>query len=94
MSGGASIPTHRASFGVPEEIRTNTWQAALDRLLVGATVHDDDLVLAVGDVAPYGVEGSATDTVGRLAEALWHLQRLVVETRTPRTLSSVDRNPA
>ncbi len=81
-------PSHRASFGVPEAIRTNTWQAALDRLLVGATVHDDDLVLAVGDVAPYGVDGSGTDTVGRLAEALWHLQRLVVETRTPRTLSS------
>ena len=74
-------PSHRASFGVPEAIRTNTWQAALDRLLVGATVHDDDLLLAVGDVAPYGVDGSATDIVGRLAEALWHLQRLVVPRR-------------
>jgi exodeoxyribonuclease V gamma subunit len=56
--------------------------------LVGAAVHDDDLRLAVGDVAPYGVEGSATDTVGRLAEVLWHLQRMVAETRTPQPLSS------
>ena len=85
---GASVrwgldPAQRSWFGVPEEIRNNTWQAALDRLLVGATVHDDDLLLAVGDIAPYGVEGSATDTVGRLAEVLWHLQRMAAETRSP-----------
>ena len=81
-------PDHRASFGVPAEIRTNTWQAALDRLFVGATAHDDDLLLAVGDVAPYGVEGGSTSTLGRLAEALWHLQRMVAETRTPQALGS------
>ena len=73
-------PGHRASFGVPAAIRTNTWQAALDRLFVGATAHDDDLLLAVGDIAPYGVEGAATDTLGRLAEALWCLQRMVAQT--------------
>ena len=85
-------PSHRASFGVPEAIRTNTWQAALDRLLVGATVHDDDLVLAVGDVAPYGVEigdrhGRATGR-GPVASAA-----ACRGTRTPRTSSVLDRTP-
>ena len=80
-------PVHRDSFGVPESIRSNTWQAALDRLLVGAAVDDHDLTLAVGDVAPYGVEGSGTETVGRLAEALWHLRRLVADTRTARPIT-------
>ncbi len=89
---GASVrwgldAAQRSWFGVPEEIRNNTWQAALDRLLVGATVHDDDLLLAVGDIAPCGVEGSATDTVGRLAEVLWHLQRMATETRKSQPLS-------
>jgi exodeoxyribonuclease V gamma subunit len=90
---GASVrwgldPPHRGRFGIPEEIRTNTWQAALDRLLVGVTVHGDDLLLAVGDVAPYEMDPSATDAIGRLAEALWHLQRMVVETRTSQSLLS------
>ena len=90
---GASVrwgldPDHRAAFGVPAEIRTNTWQAALDRLFIGATAHDDDLLLAVGDVAPFGVEEGATSTLGRLAEALRHLQSMVAETRTPQPLAS------
>jgi exodeoxyribonuclease V gamma subunit len=80
-------PEHRVSFGVPASIRTNTWQASLDMLLVGATVDEDDgLSLAIGEVAPYGVEGSATDTLGRLAQALWYLRGLVTEARTAKPI--------
>ena len=74
-------PDHRQGFGVPLSIAGNTWQAALDRLLTGAAVDDGDMTLAVGDVSPYGVEGAAADTVGRLAEAIGCLNALVVETR-------------
>jgi exodeoxyribonuclease V gamma subunit len=80
-------PVHRESFGLPESITANTWRAALDRLLVGAAVYDADLTLATGDVVPYGVEGSGTETAGRLAEALWHLSELVGETRTARPIA-------
>jgi exodeoxyribonuclease V gamma subunit len=80
-------PVHRQSFDLPESIRTNTWHAALERLLVGSTVADHDLTLAIGEVAPYGVEGGRTEIVGRLAEALWHLHRLAVETRVARPIT-------
>ena len=63
-------PDHRQAFGVPTSIEGNTWQAALDQLLTGAAVDEGDMTLAVGDVSPYGVEGQAAGTVGRLAEAI------------------------
>jgi exodeoxyribonuclease V gamma subunit len=80
-------PEHRAPFGVPATIVTNTWRAALDRLLVGSAVYDDDLTLAIGDVAPYGVEGSGMETVGRLAEAMWILGDLVADAERPRPIA-------
>ncbi len=78
-------PEQRARFGIPEAITTNTWQAALDRLLLGAAVHDDGRHLAVGGVAPFGVEGGDVEVLGRLAEALRvlaGLSDLTTETRT------------
>ncbi len=71
---------HRSTFGLPESLRANTWQAALDRLLVGSTVRDDEWSLAVGEVVPYGIEGQATERVGQLAEVLGHLGALAAET--------------
>jgi exodeoxyribonuclease V gamma subunit len=69
-------PVQRAGFGVPGAIVTNTWQAALDRLLLGAAIHDDDRHLAMAGVAPFGVEGGDVEVLGRLAEALRHLADL------------------
>jgi exodeoxyribonuclease V gamma subunit len=69
----------RTAFDVPSSIVTNTWQAALDQLLLGATVADDELALAVGDVAPLGVEGGDTTVLGSLADALGHLGNLADE---------------
>ncbi len=79
-------PEHRESFGVPAAVAANTWQAALDRILVGTAVFDADLAMAVGEVAPYGVEGGDVDTAGGLAEVVWHLADFSVEATTPRPL--------
>ena len=78
---------HRVPFGVPSIIVTNTWRAALDRLLVGSAVYDGDLTLAIGEVAPYGVEGSGLETVGRLAEAMWILNDLAADAERPRPIA-------
>src|SRR5664280_251 len=77
-------PVHRVPFGVPESVTTNTWQAGLDRLLVGSAVHDEVLALAVGDVVPCGIEGSDVELAGCLAEALWHLGNLAAESSRAR----------
>jgi exodeoxyribonuclease V gamma subunit len=69
-------PDHRLRFGVPVSITTNTWQSALDRLLLGSAISDDLEGLAIGDVAVVGVEGGDTATLGRLAELLWRLSEL------------------
>jgi exodeoxyribonuclease V gamma subunit len=70
---------HRTRFGIPGSLVTNTWQAALDRLLIGSSTIDDELVLAIGDTAPYGVEGFDVDILGHLAEVLSHLAALAAD---------------
>jgi exodeoxyribonuclease V gamma subunit len=77
-------PAHRQGFGVPPAIELNTWQAATDRLLLGAAVHDGDQGLTLGDVAPYGVESDDVVTAGRLADLLWRLGQLAEQTRVAR----------
>jgi exodeoxyribonuclease V gamma subunit len=79
-------PVQRTRFGVPGVLAGNTWRAALDRLLLGSAVEDAGLGLAIGDVAPFGVEGSDVDTLGRLAEALGHLATLDAEVATARPI--------
>ena len=48
---------HRAPWGFPAEFGANSWRAALDRLLMGVAVSDDDLDLAPGEIAPLGSRG-------------------------------------
>jgi exodeoxyribonuclease V gamma subunit len=85
-------PTQRALFGMPRSVTTNTWSAALDRLLIGSAVDDQPLQLAIGGVAPFGVEGGDVEIVGRLAEVMWHLAALAGETsRTHPIATWVDR---
>ena len=69
-------PEHRAAFGMPPAITANSWGAALDRLLLGATLPDDDLAVTLGGVAPLGIEGDDVDLAGRLADLLDHLRGL------------------
>lgn len=81
-------PHQRAGFGIPDVIVSNTWQAALDRLVLGATIHDDDRHLAVGDIAPFGVEGGDVEVLGRLAEAMRHLADLADRTLDTLTIEN------
>ena len=59
------------------------WQAALDRLLMGIAVSEDDWALAAGDIAPLGVEGSDIIVAGRLADVLAHLAAIADEVERP-----------
>lgn len=68
---------HRAASGMPTEITTNTWRAAIDRLLVGSAIHDE--ALAVGEVVPLPVGDGDAGLAGRLAEVMWRLSRHVDE---------------
>jgi exodeoxyribonuclease V gamma subunit len=67
---------HRARHGLDHGFTANTWRQALDRLLLGVAVADDDPVLGIGDVSPLGAEGDAALLAGRLAAVLWQLERL------------------
>ncbi len=78
--------THRARFGVPASIDTNSWQDALDRLLVGVAVAPDPPALAVGELCTLDVDGDDAERAGRLAEAFDALRRLVVATDSERRL--------
>ena len=64
---------HREPWGVPAGYTANSWRAALDRLLMGVAVSEDDWALAAGEIAPLGVEGSDITVAGRLADVLAHL---------------------
>ncbi len=69
-------PGHREGFGIPAAVAGNTWQAALDRLLVGTTVADGGQSLAIGGIAPYGVDGTDADLLGSFATIVSRLASL------------------
>ncbi len=70
---------HRARHGVSSSIDTNTWQSAVDRLLIGSAVVSDDPALSIGDVAPEGIEGSDTELAAKLATVIHRLTTLASE---------------
>jgi exodeoxyribonuclease V gamma subunit len=80
-------PAQRERLGLPGSVVTNTWSAAVDRLLVGSAVFDEDLRLSIGDVAPYGVEGEDVETIGSLAAVMGCLAELAADTPTTRPLA-------
>ena len=85
-------PAQRERMGLPDSVVTNTWVAAVDRLLVGSAIFDEDLRLAVGDVAPYGVEGDDVETIGSLAAVLGCLRDLATEAASAHPLGEwIDR---
>src|ERR1019366_1561188 len=69
-------PDHRAGFGVPATVIGNTWQGALDRLLIGTAVADADEHLAVGEIAPFGVDTGDVEILGALAFIVGRLAAL------------------
>jgi exodeoxyribonuclease V gamma subunit len=76
---------HRASWGVPPELTANSWQAAIDRVLMGVAVSDDDLSLTSGDIAPLGVEGNDIAVAGRFADLVARLEAVSDGMARPRT---------
>jgi exodeoxyribonuclease V gamma subunit len=80
-------PSQRQREGLPDSVVSNTWDAAMSRLLVGSAVFDEELRLAVGEVAPYGVEGGDVETAGRLAEAIGCLTELAEEASVARPVA-------
>ena len=84
---------HREPWGFPPEFSANSWRAALDRLLIGVAVSDDDLDLAPGGIAPLGVEGGDIAVAGRLADLVARLASMAEDMRRPRTAAAVVRCP-
>ena len=80
-------PSERERLGLPGSVVTNTWVAAVERLLVGSAVFDEDLRLSIGDVAPFGVEGGDVETIGSLAAVMGCLADLAAEVTTARPLA-------
>ncbi len=77
---------HRAGYGL-QAFPQNTWFAGLQRMLLGVTLAETDLVSA-GTVLPMDdVESSDVELVGGLTELVGRLARLVAELQRPATLA-------
>jgi len=79
---------HRATWGLPPEFTANSWRAAIDRILMGVAMSDDDLDLAPGDIAPLGVEGDDIALAGRLADLVARLVAAAGDMKRPRTAAA------
>ncbi|WP_411728610.1 exodeoxyribonuclease V subunit gamma [Methyloglobulus sp.] len=77
---------HKKELGLPE-LNEHTWQAALDRMLMGYAVgHEDDFI---GDVLPYKhIEGSSADALGGLHDFLFVLFQAKAELKQAKSLKS------
>ena len=74
---------HRERAGQPAD-RVHTWRFGLDRLLLGATMADED-DRTVGDVTPHDdLEGGAVEVAGRFAEACASVFDVAERCQTPR----------
>ncbi len=77
---------HRAGYGL-QAFPQNTWFAGLQRMLLGVTLAETDLISA-GTVLPMDdVESSDVELVGGLTELVGRLARLVTELQRPATLA-------
>lgn len=79
-------PAHRGDWGL-KGFPQNTWVAGLQRMLLGVTLAETDLVSA-GTVLPLDdVESSDVELVGGLSELVGRVSRLVAELGQPATLA-------
>ncbi len=77
---------HRKGYGL-QAFPQNTWFAGLQRMLLGVTLAETDLISA-GTVLPMDdVESSDVELVGGLTELVGRLSRLVTELGRPATLA-------
>ncbi|WP_333874313.1 exodeoxyribonuclease V subunit gamma [Methylobacter sp.] len=81
---------HKQELGLPE-LSENTWQAALERLLMGYAVGEDEyfVTLASGDVLPYkDIEGSSALALGGLCDFMQLLFKADKELKQAKPLKS------
>jgi exodeoxyribonuclease V gamma subunit len=77
---------HRRRLGLPD-FASNSWQAGLDRLLLGHSLAAQSGQLFEGILPFDDLEGSAADVAGRLAEYIERLFKLVRSLEQPRTVA-------
>jgi exodeoxyribonuclease V gamma subunit len=79
-------PTQRAEFGLGA-LPQNTWQAGLQRLLLGVALSEQHLV-TVGTVLPLDdVDSSDVDLIGAITEFIGRLSRWLQQLEQPATLA-------
>jgi exodeoxyribonuclease V gamma subunit len=78
---------HRTRWGVAPGLTANTWRAALDQVLMGVAVSDDDIDLAPSEIAPLGVEGSDIALAGRFADVVTRLAAMADDMTHDRTVA-------
>jgi exodeoxyribonuclease V gamma subunit len=79
--------SHRAPFKL-DGLGANTWQAGLDRVLLGVAMAEEGQQL-VGDVLPLDdVDSGAIDLAGRLAELVDRLGAVLDELRRPKPVDA------
>ena len=77
---------HKKALGLPE-LNENTWQAMLDRLLMGYAVGDDSDF--VEGILPYkAIEGSSALALGGLCDFMNLLFKASIELKQPKTLKN------
>lgn len=84
--------THRAQWGLPTALTTNSWQAAVDRILMGVAVDDTTVALGPDGIAPLHAEGAHVAVAGRLADFVTRLTAVTENlrhSRSPAQWSSV-----
>lgn len=77
---------HRELNGIPAEFDTNTWRAAMERLLLGSALGTDSQ-LGPGEVVALPIDGSDVALAGRLADCLWRLEQLSEAASLPRPIA-------
>jgi exodeoxyribonuclease V gamma subunit len=76
---------HRADYDLT--LPQNTWQAGLQRMLLGVTMSEHELV-AVGTVLPLDdTESSDVERIGALTELIGRLSRWLADIATPATMA-------
>jgi exodeoxyribonuclease V gamma subunit len=78
---------HRTQWGVAPGLTANTWRAALDQVLMGVAVSDDDIDLAPSEIAPLGVEGGDIALAGRFADVVTRLSVIADDMTRVRTVA-------
>ncbi len=78
----------RTPWGLPAEFAANTWRHALDRILMGVAVSDDEVGLAPGGIAPLAVESGDIAVAGRLADLVGALEALADDFKRDRSAAA------